>query len=631
MKKRTKKYRLGGKLKKYNTKSHKNGGKLVDANGNPVKGSNPPAAEIEKKESILANNGGQYVFSDSLGTNKRAAEILKNYPKDDALSLNARRSAFAKLKRLNEMKKQQTERTRAVGMGLSSSRSKSADKLYEKNLGGNLPKYKNGGGIIGKVKDLIHHSDSIGRLEQESSRLWFLDQYDRRQKWLKKGSKDYFNDQIKDYQHPAPSIIGSADDVRKRIEDGSKEYFDKQIKDYQPKYQNKKNLGGDLLSAGLGALPDFINELKPKDDLYNSFSNSVGNLIPKMFLGSKIEPINTETYDSKFALFNNDPSKHHLELIGKSRRDNANPVPELLGSLDIAPVKQGLIGANARMRPDRSDMPMSVSNKLPSTATPQMPTAPTLKDTNVRGSTFFERLKENYQGSNLKKGLEEQDKSNILRGIGTVGSAFNAYRKPDVETPRFTNFSEGDNLVKDAMIDPQAAINESNLAFNTGNFLAKDSSRTSGQYFNRLRANAARSGQRASQIELEADRANVGTKLNLANRADRKASSIAGEQKRIDIANSQNLAKSRDLQQQFLNTMYDTGTALDKKRYLEEATNNMNEAQKRQFVLNLAMLSKNSTNFKIDSKAMENFIKNYDFFDTNTIINELVKYTDNGE
>jgi len=523
MKKRTKKYRLGGKLKKYNTKSHKNGGKLVDANGNPVKGSNPPAAEIEKKESILANNGGQYVFSDSLGTNKRAAEILKNYPKDDALSLNARRSAFAKLKRLNEMKKQQIERTGAAGIGLSSSRSKSADKLYEKNL------------------------------------------------------------------------------------------------------------GGDLLSAGLGALPDFINELKPKDDLYNSFSNSVGNLIPKMFPGGNIEPINTETYDSKFALFNNDPSKHHLELIGKSRRDSANPVPELLGSLDIAPVKQGLIGANARMRPDRSDMPMSVSNKLPSTATPQMPTAPTLKDTNVRGSTFFERLKENYQGSNLKKGLEEQDKSNILRGIGTVGSAFNAYRKPDVETPRFTNFSEGDNLVKDAMIDPQAAINESNLAFNTGNFLAKDSSRTSGQYFNRLRANAARSGQRASQIELEADRANVGTKLNLANRADRKASSIAGEQKRIDIANSQNLAKSRDLQQQFLNTMYDTGTALDKKRYLEEATNNMNEAQKRQFVLNLAMLSKNSTNFKIDSKAMENFIKNYDSFDTNTIINELVKYTDNGE
>lgn len=75
--------------------------------------------------------------------------------------------------------------------------------------GGEKDNYQNGGGVFGKIKDLIHHSDSIGRLQQEAERLWFLEQYDRRQKWLKEkkeGSKDYFNKQIEDYQHPPPSV-----------------------------------------------------------------------------------------------------------------------------------------------------------------------------------------------------------------------------------------------------------------------------------------------------------------------------------------------------------------------------------------------------------------------------------------
>lgn len=524
MKKR-RKYKLGGKFKQYNTKSHKNGGLLLDANGNPIKGKTKPVAEIEKQESILKSNGSSYVFSDSLGTAQRAKKILGDFPKDQPLDISARRNAFSKLKRLNELKRDTAMSARAnkiYGSGLSSSRSKAADKLYEKEL------------------------------------------------------------------------------------------------------------GGDIVTGVLGAAAPFIEELKNDDNLYNNFSNSASDLIPKMAEGSFLDPdpINTETYDGKLALFNNDPSKHHLDLIGKTRRDAANPVPDKLDSLNINPVEQGLIGANLLMRPDRSDMPQNDPNKLPGTnvGKPKVPEIPTLKDASVRGSTFFDRLKE--KSLDKSDGL---DRASILRGVGTVGSAISAFRGADKETPRFTDFRAGDKLVEDVGIDPQALINESNLAFNTGNYLAKESSRTSSQYFNRLRANTSRAGQAAAQLELDAKKYNDSTSLSLAGREDRKSAANAAEQIRIDTANSQNAAVSKDLQQQFLNTMYDTGTALDKKRYLEEATTNMNEAQKRQFVLNLAMLSQNSTNFKIDSKAMENFIKNYDSFDTNTIINELVKYTDNGE
>jgi hypothetical protein len=182
----------------------KDGTKIKKSQGNAenkiMASRDPEAANAEAMLKLRFNKLVQenlrqlnQISQQSTGTNvPRDIRPFQAVPQDTSLAVDQARGAFSN-----------------SGSGLSSSRSKSADKLYERAMGGDIPKYENGGGIIGKVKDLIHYSDSIGRLEQESSRLWFLDQYDRRQKWLKKGSKDYFNDQIKDYQHPAPSILGS--------------------------------------------------------------------------------------------------------------------------------------------------------------------------------------------------------------------------------------------------------------------------------------------------------------------------------------------------------------------------------------------------------------------------------------
>ena len=74
--------------------------------------------------------------------------------------------------------------------------------------------------------------------------------------------------------------------------------------------------------------------------------------------------------------------------------------------------------------------------------------------------------------------------------------------------------------------------------------------------------------------------------LQRAGRSDKNETINANERIRKQIADSQNQAMSQDQMQNFFNQMTNVATGLERKSMIEKQTAQMNDNQKRQFMLN---------------------------------------------
>lgn len=98
-------FKLGGDFKQYNSPSHKDGGQLIDMNGNPVQDN--AVAEIEKQE----NSYQGYVYSDKLGEGDKtyaemAKKINRQTNKNSDIDRKSKILQLARLKAKNEIARQ---------------------------------------------------------------------------------------------------------------------------------------------------------------------------------------------------------------------------------------------------------------------------------------------------------------------------------------------------------------------------------------------------------------------------------------------------------------------------------------------------------------------------------------------
>lgn len=212
-----------------------------------------------------------------------------------------------------------------------------------------------------------------------------------------------------------------------------------------------------------------------------------------------------------------------------------------------------------------------------------------------------------------------------LRAASGVGSALLSFQSPEKEQLQLPNFRRGDALAQGTGIDPQALKNQNIVAFNTVNEAARRGAGTVGQMMNRLRANTGQLAKAQDQALLTAKQYNDQMSMQRAGRADRIASINANERIRKQIADSQNQAMSQDQMQNFFNQMTNVATGVEKKNMVEKATAQMNQNQKRQFLLNLATLGLKNPNFK-PSSNLSKVLENIDNMSIEDITNSLIEF-----
>lgn len=212
----------------------------------------------------------------------------------------------------------------------------------------------------------------------------------------------------------------------------------------------------------------------------------------------------------------------------------------------------------------------------------------------------------------------------ILHGVSAIGSAIGAFKKPEEEPIVNANFSKGDQLVTGTGIDYRPLTTSNQRQFEAANDYAKRTSSTAGQVLNRLRANSQATADANVKAITGAKQYNDQLALQRAGREDTKAVNKQQAELTANTANAQNRAMAQDNTQNFLNQLSNIGSGLDKKKYLEAEMKNMNDNQKRQFMVNLATLAAANPNFKPGNISY--ILDNIDSLSIDEIMNNLIQF-----
>lgn len=212
-----------------------------------------------------------------------------------------------------------------------------------------------------------------------------------------------------------------------------------------------------------------------------------------------------------------------------------------------------------------------------------------------------------------------------LRIGSGIGSALLSFQRPEEEQLQLADFSRGDALTAGTGVDAATLTNANQRAFSTVNEAARRASGTVGQYLNRLRANSGNLAQANDQALLRTKQYNDQVALQRAGRADRNAMSIAGERIRKQIADSQNQAMSQDQMQNFFNQMTNVATGLERKDALEKQMSSFNDAQKKQFLLNMAAIGLKNPNFGISANILKT-LENAENMTPDELANAIIEF-----
>jgi hypothetical protein len=250
-------------FKQYNTRSHAQGGQMLDANNNPTVNSNKAKAEIEKQE----NSYKDYVFSDELGFAKIAKKINNKYKdREDLISKNTLDIELTNLMKKNEAVKKQIEQNQQM-----------AQKILEY------------GGIIskeGKLNELSTTStDTVLKLNDFKNSVpdYIYNGYleSGKEGLYKNVDKSKFPVLTKQLQDGTTTYLPYTYENVNNNSQNQEQLSNKKITTQTPIYQN----GGKIPKAKLGLPtdPDYFTQLMQENGIMN-FGN-IGPVEDRSMLG----------------------------------------------------------------------------------------------------------------------------------------------------------------------------------------------------------------------------------------------------------------------------------------------------------------------------------------------------------
>lgn len=164
-----------------------------------------------------------------------------------------------------------------------------------------------------------------------------------------------------------------------------------------------------------------------------------------------------------------------------------------------------------------------------------------------------------------------------LKGAGILGSAIDAFQKPEVVDPRLPNFAAQDQYFSETGIDPQFMLNQANLQKNAAMQAASQGAGSYGQFLNRANAIMRGTQDAQSQSLLSAQQYNDQMSMARGSRGDRNVGITSQMQQQADVLNAQNRAAQAAARDNLMNIMMDTGSTLNQMQYMKDAIKNKNE------------------------------------------------------
>jgi hypothetical protein len=188
----------------------------------------------------------------------------------------------------------------------------------------------------------------------------------------------------------------------------------------------------------------------------------------------------------------------------------------------------------------------------------------------------------------------------ILKGAAFVGSAIDAFQKPEEEKLQLPDFRKGDKEFTGlgGSFDPirndivqQAKSGENQIMQSSGNF---------GQVMSRLNSLQAGVGRNLAQVGLQEKQYNDQIGMAKGQREDQKATITANEQIRKQTADSQNKAMGQDLVANLLQNVNNYGTEIMKQDTTMKTLKSMDKMAQRAFLTQLSLINVSNPNFQID-------------------------------
>jgi len=188
----------------------------------------------------------------------------------------------------------------------------------------------------------------------------------------------------------------------------------------------------------------------------------------------------------------------------------------------------------------------------------------------------------------------------IMKGAALVGSAIDAFQKPEQEQLRVPDFSKGDKAYTGlgGSFDPirndivqQAKSGENQIMQSAGNF---------GQVMSRLNSLQSGVGRNLAQVGLQEKQYNDQIGMAKGQREDQKAGIKANEQIRKQTADSQNKAMGQDLVANLLQNVNNYGTEFMKQDVMTKELANLDKEKQRAFLTQLSLMNIKNPNFQIN-------------------------------
>jgi hypothetical protein len=243
--------------------------------------------------------------------------------------------------------------------------------------------------------------------------------------------------------------------------------------------------------------------------------------------------------------------------------------------------------------------PSSYSGMLPVPLLPQSTPTPSLGKTPITETPTYDNQ---LSMSNEKKSQLPLDKLGLgLKGLGYLGSAIDAFQKPAKETPRLTDYNRGNRLVAGTGISDDALQSEIDLQTSKSLDINRSVSGNVGNYLSGAQNILSVAGRNKALTASQTKQYNDQLKLQKAARADIIARDDATKLREVDVANLQNKARSQDLVSKFMGDINNLGSELMRQGAIKSQLANMNEQQKKDFLLKAAALNIQNPNFQIGS------------------------------
>ncbi len=188
----------------------------------------------------------------------------------------------------------------------------------------------------------------------------------------------------------------------------------------------------------------------------------------------------------------------------------------------------------------------------------------------------------------------------IMKGAALVGSAVDAFQKPEEEQLRVPDFSKGDKAFTGlgGSFDPirndivqQAKSGENQIMQSAGNF---------GQVMSRLNSLQAGVGRNLANVGLQEKQYNDQIRMSKGQREDQKATITANEQIRKQTADSQNKAMGQDLVANLLQNVNNYGTEFMKQATMTKQLEALDKEKQRAFLTQLSLMNIKNPNFQIN-------------------------------